>query len=81
MQPADQPPAELACNQATPYGNHLTHVRLVNQSLQSRTRSRKHYRPTIEWLRRYLDEKEPALKNFAEIVRSLEGRAKGSLPE
>jgi hypothetical protein len=28
----------------------------------------------LKWLRRYLDEKEPTLKNFAEVVRSLEER-------
>jgi hypothetical protein len=29
----------------------------------------------MRWLRRYLDEKEPTLKNFAEVVRELERRA------
>ena len=28
----------------------------------------------MKWLRRYLDEKEPTLKEFASVVRSLEGR-------
>jgi len=34
-----------------------------------------------KWLRRYLDEKEPTLKNFAKMVRSLESRLEGSPPE
>jgi len=29
-------------------------------------------RAAMRWLRRYLDEKEPTLKNFAKVVRSLE---------
>jgi hypothetical protein len=29
---------------------------------------------TMKWLRRYLDERSPTLKNFAKIVRSLEQR-------
>ena len=28
----------------------------------------------MKWLRRYLDEKEPTLKNFAKVVRSLARR-------
>jgi len=28
----------------------------------------------MKWLRRYLDEKEPTLKNFAKVVRELEQR-------
>jgi hypothetical protein len=28
----------------------------------------------MKWLQRYLEEKEPTLKNFAKIVRSLEER-------
>jgi uncharacterized protein YutE (UPF0331/DUF86 family) len=28
----------------------------------------------MKWLRRYLDEKQPTLKNFAKVVRSLEER-------
>jgi hypothetical protein len=28
----------------------------------------------MKWLRRYLVEKEPTLKNFAKVVRSLEQR-------
>jgi hypothetical protein len=32
-------------------------------------------------LRRYLDEKEPTLKNFAKVVRALEGRRGDSLLE
>jgi hypothetical protein len=28
----------------------------------------------MKWLRRYLDEKSPTLKNFAKVVRSLEER-------
>jgi hypothetical protein len=28
----------------------------------------------MKWLRRYLDERSPTLKNFAKIVRSLEQR-------
>jgi hypothetical protein len=35
----------------------------------------------MKWLRRYLDEKEPTLKSFAEVVRSLENRADTSLPD
>jgi predicted metal-dependent HD superfamily phosphohydrolase len=31
-------------------------------------------RAAMKWLRRYLDEKEPTLKNFAKVVRSLERR-------
>jgi predicted metal-dependent HD superfamily phosphohydrolase len=31
-------------------------------------------RAAMKWLRRYLDEKEPTLKNFAKVVRSLEER-------
>ena len=31
-------------------------------------------RQAMKWLRCYLDEKEPALKNFAQVVRSLEER-------
>jgi hypothetical protein len=28
----------------------------------------------MKWLRRYVDEKEPTLKNFAEVVLSLDDR-------
>jgi hypothetical protein len=28
----------------------------------------------MQWLRRYLEEKEPTLKNFADVVRELEQR-------
>jgi hypothetical protein len=28
----------------------------------------------MKWLRRYLDEKEPPLENFAKVVRELEQR-------
>ena len=28
----------------------------------------------MKWLRRYLDEKEPTLKNIAEVVRELQQR-------
>jgi hypothetical protein len=31
-------------------------------------------RAAMKWLRRYLDEKEPTLKTFAEVVQSLEQR-------
>jgi hypothetical protein len=30
----------------------------------------------MKWLRRYLDEKEPTLKNFAKVVRKLEARSR-----
>ena len=35
----------------------------------------------MRFLRRYLDEKSSTLKNFAKVVRSLDGRAEASLPE
>jgi uncharacterized protein HemX len=31
-------------------------------------------RAAMKWLRRYLDEKDPTLKNFAKLVRELEQR-------
>ena len=31
-------------------------------------------RAALKWLRRYLDEKEPTLKNFAKVVRQFEQR-------
>ena len=31
-------------------------------------------RAAMRWLRRYLDEREPTLKNFAKVVRSLDDR-------
>ena len=31
-------------------------------------------RAAMKWLRRYLDEREPTLENFAKIVRGLERR-------
>ncbi len=34
-------------------------------------------RAAMKWLRRYLDEKEPTLKNFAEVARTLEERERG----
>jgi hypothetical protein len=30
----------------------------------------------MKWLRRYLEEKEPTLKNFAEVVGELEARSR-----
>ena len=36
--------------------------------------SPKYERAAMKWLRRYLDEKEPTLKNVAKAVRSLEER-------
>ena len=38
-------------------------------------------RAAMKWLRRYLDEKEPTLENLAKIVRELEQRLEGSLPD
>ena len=35
----------------------------------------------MKWLRRYLEERSPTLKNFAKVVRSLESRAEASLPD
>ena len=35
----------------------------------------------MKFLRRYLAGKDPGLKYFAKVVRSLEGRLEGSLPE
>jgi hypothetical protein len=35
----------------------------------------------MKFLRRYLEEKSPTLKNFADVVRKLERRLEGSLPE
>ena len=35
----------------------------------------------MKFMRRYLDEKAPTLKNVAKVVRSLESRAEGLLPE
>jgi hypothetical protein len=36
--------------------------------------SPKFEKAAMKWLRRYLEEKEPALRNFAKVVRSLEQR-------
>ena len=47
-------------------------LRLVH--LYAEKESPKFERAAMKWLRRYLDEKEPTLKNFAEVVRSIERR-------
>jgi hypothetical protein len=49
--------------------------------LYAEKESPKYERGAMRWLRRYLAEKEPTFKNFAKVVRSLEGRSAGSLPE
>ena len=49
--------------------------------LYAEKESPKYERAAMKFLRRYLDEKQPTLKNFAKVVRSLEGRLEGSLPE
>jgi len=54
-------------------------VRLRNSS--AKKESPKYERAAMKFLRRYLDEKQPTLKNFAKVVRSLERRVEGSLPE
>jgi hypothetical protein len=38
------------------------------------TSSPKYEREALKWLRRYLEEKEPTLKNLAKVVRNLEER-------
>jgi hypothetical protein len=40
--------------------------------LYAEKESPKYERAAMRWLRRYLDEKEPTLKNFARVVRGLE---------
>lgn len=42
--------------------------------LHAEKESPKHERAAMKWRRRYLDEKEPTLEEFAEVVRSLEKR-------
>ena len=45
--------------------------------LYAEMESPKFERAAMKFLRRYLDEKEPTLKNFAEVVRELEKRQFG----
>jgi len=45
--------------------------------LYAEKESPKYERAAMKFLRRYLDEKEPTLKNFAEVVRELEHRRAG----
>ena len=47
-------------------------LRIVH--LYAEKESPKFEKAAMKWLRRYLDEKEPTLKNFAKVVRSLEER-------
>jgi hypothetical protein len=47
-------------------------LRLVH--LYAEKESPKYERPAVRWLRRYLNEASPTLKNFAKVVRSLEER-------
>ena len=42
--------------------------------LYAEKESPKYERAAMKWLRRYLDENEPTLKNFARVVRNLEER-------
>ena len=42
--------------------------------LYAEKESPKYEKAAMKWLRRYLDEREPTLKNLAKIVRSLEER-------
>jgi len=42
--------------------------------LYAEKESPKYERAALKFLRRYLDEKEPTLKNFAKVVRGLERR-------
>ena len=42
--------------------------------LYAEKESPKFERAAMKWLRRYLDAKEPTLKNFAEVVLTLEQR-------
>jgi len=42
--------------------------------LYAEKESPKYEKAAMKWLRRYLDEKEPTLKNFAKVVRGLEQR-------
>ena len=42
--------------------------------LYAEKESPKYERAAMKWLRRYLEEKEPTLKEFAKVVRSLEER-------
>ena len=42
--------------------------------LYAEKESPKFERAAMKWLRRYLDERTPTLKNFARVVRSLEQR-------
>ena len=47
-------------------------LRLVH--LYAEKESPKYERAAMKFLRRYLDEKEPTLKDFAKVVRSLDER-------
>jgi hypothetical protein len=49
--------------------------------LYAEKESPKFEKAAMKFLRRYLDEKEPTLKNFAKVVRELDGRLEASLPE
>ena len=42
--------------------------------LYAEKESPKYERAALKWLRRYLEEREPTLKEFARVVRSLEER-------
>jgi uncharacterized protein HemX len=42
--------------------------------LYAEKESPKYEAAAMKWLRRYVDEKSPTLKNFAKVVRSLEQR-------
>ena len=42
--------------------------------LYAEKESPKYERAAMKWLRRYLEEKEPTLEEFAKVVRSLEER-------
>jgi hypothetical protein len=42
--------------------------------LYAEKESPKYEAAAMKWLRRYVDEKSPTLKNFAKVVRSLDAR-------
>ena len=48
--------------------------------LYAEKESPKHERAAMKFVRRYLDEKEPTLKNFAKVVSSLEQHRGDELP-
>jgi len=49
--------------------------------LYAEKESPRYEKAAMKFLRRYLDEKEPTLKNVAKVVRRLEGRSKEPSPE